>query len=152
MEFEACELTGLAEASVTDLKHLVSEADAEVQIEPLPAALCAPELISRVLQNLLSNALKYRDPARPCRVTIAPFAAQDGKVGVRVDDTGIGIAPKDRGSVFELFTRLHVESEIEGSGLGLAMCEKIISMHGGTIEVTDTETGGASFRFTLSAT
>ncbi len=152
LEFEACELTGLAEASVTDLKHLVSEADAEVQIEPLPAALCAPELISRVLQNLLSNALKYRDPARPCRVTIAPFAAQDGKVGVRVDDTGIGIAPKDRGSVFELFTRLHVESEIEGSGLGLAMCEKIISMHGGTIEVTDTETGGASFRFTLSAT
>ena len=148
--FEPLNLTELAEACIGDLKPLVEDAKAEVLIAPLPKAFGAPELISRVLQNLLSNALKYRDPNRPCRISIATFPAPEGKVGIRVDDTGVGIAEKDRDSVFELFTRLHVESEIEGSGLGLAMCEKIISMHGGTIEVTNAETGGASFRFTLS--
>ncbi|MCG7622512.1 chemotaxis protein CheB [Epibacterium sp. Ofav1-8] len=146
---EPLDLNRIARASVQDLKVPIEQAGAEVIVEPLPQALGVPDLIARVLQNLLSNALKYRHPDRPCRITIAPLATVDGRVGVRVDDTGIGIAEKDRESVFELFTRLHVESEVEGSGLGLAMCEKIISMHGGTIEVVEAEDGGSSFRFTL---
>lgn len=150
LTLEPLDLTHLAQACVSDLKNQIRETGAEVTVLDLPQAMGVPALVSRVLQNLLSNALKYRDPDRPCRITIAPVAAGEGKVGVRVDDTGIGIAEKDRRSVFELFTRLHVDSEIEGSGLGLAMCDKIISMHGGTIEVQATETGGASFRFTLA--
>jgi len=150
LTLEGLDLTALAAASVSDLKTLIDEVGAEVEIAPLPAARGVPDLISRVLQNLLSNAVKYRDPDRPCRITVSPTAAPEGKVGVRVDDTGIGIAAKDRQSVFDLFTRLHVESEVEGSGLGLAMCEKIIAMHGGSIEVVEADGGGCSFRFTLA--
>ncbi|NIZ15074.1 chemotaxis protein CheB [Phaeobacter sp. HF9A] len=152
MMFEPLDLTAITRACVSDLGAQIATAEAKVTVDPLPAAVGAPELVARVMQNLISNALKYRSPDRPCEITIAPAPAGDGRVGVRVDDTGIGVAEPDREKIFELFTRLHVDSEVEGSGLGLAMCEKIVSMHGGTIEVDENEVGGASFSFTLPAT
>jgi two-component system CheB/CheR fusion protein len=149
--FEPCDLAQIIDACLADLEDTVAQANAEIVVEPLPAVSGTPELLARLMRNLLSNALKFRDPARPLKITIAAINAPYGRVGLRVDDTGIGIAPQDRARVFELFSRLHVESEIEGSGLGLAMCDQIVSIHGGQLEVVEAETGGASFRFTLPA-
>jgi len=149
--FEPCDLAQIIDACLADLEDTVAQANAEIVIEPLPGVSGTPELLARLMRNLLSNALKFRDPARPLKITIAATNAPYGRVGLRVDDTGIGIAPQDRARVFELFSRLHVESEIEGSGLGLAMCDQIVSIHGGQLEVVEAETGGASFRFTLPA-
>lgn len=149
LQFETVNVSDLAEACGRDLRKQLSETNTELTVEQIPQVRGAPALVSRVLQNLISNAIKYRRRDRPSRITIGPAPAPEGKICVRVDDTGIGISPKDRLRVFELFTRLHVDSEVEGSGLGLAMCEKIISMHGGTIEVIEAPGGGSSFRFTL---
>ena len=149
LEFTRLSLAKIASGCVDDLRALIEEAGAKVSIGRLPKALGAPGLVARVFQNLLSNAIKYRDPERGCEIIIERAPAPAGFIGVRVTDNGIGIPEAHRTKVFELFARLHPDSDYEGSGVGLALCERIVARHDGRIWVEDNPSGGSSFVFIL---
>ena len=107
----------------------------------------ASELL-RLMQNLLGNAIKYRSPERPPEIHV--FAHDiDGEWVVTVADNGIGIAAEYYERVFGIFQRLHAHGEYEGTGIGLAVCRKIVQHHGGRIWVESTPGEGSRFCFSL---
>ncbi len=103
--------------------------------------------VMRVLQNLLSNAIKYSEA--PPEISIAATRNADGGCSVSVRDRGIGIASEHQGAIFELFRRLHAHDEIPGSGVGLAVCRRLVERWGGEIEVTSEVGEGSTFTFTI---
>ena len=106
-----------------------------------PALVMADAVRMRqVLGNLVENSIKYRDPSRPNRITVSAERHVD-QVVIRVSDNGIGIAAEYRDQVFSMFERLHTDADVPGLGLGLAMCSKVIALHGGTIRVVDSDNG-----------
>ena len=146
---EELDLNDMVEKCLADLKVQITSAEARMDVSELPSASGAPSLVAQVFQNLLSNALKYRHPDRPCRVSVAQADAPSGLIGVRIEDNGIGIDAEYREQIFQLFERLHTDDEIEGEGLGLAFSQRIISLHGGSIAVDAAKDGGSVFTFTL---
>ncbi|MDC7784983.1 ATP-binding protein [Rhodoplanes sp. TEM] len=141
-----------------DMRQRIEESRATVSCEPLPTVECDRNQMRQVLQNLLSNALKYRHPGRPCEIRIFARtdtvgehrdADADAFVRVFVADNGIGFDPKYAEQVFEPFQRLHGPDEYEGSGIGLAICRKIIQRHGGKVGVEAAPDEGATFWFSL---
>ncbi|MDH5531730.1 MAG: ATP-binding protein, partial [Paracoccaceae bacterium] len=110
----------------------------------------SPLQMRMLFQNLISNAIKFRDPARRLCVTIAGRTEETtGKAVFEISDTGIGIAPEHQQKVFGLFQRLHLHDDYPGSGLGLALCHRIVSNHGGEVGVTSVPGAGSTFTFTL---
>ena len=109
----------------------------------------SPVHLSQLFQNLIGNALKYHSEEQPV-VTI-----QAARQGVRwlfsVRDNGIGIAPQYHERIFGLFKRLHTGAKYPGTGIGLAICQKIVERYGGSIWVDSAEHQGATFWFTLPA-
>ncbi|MCC2113579.1 MAG: PAS domain S-box protein [Hyphomicrobiales bacterium] len=138
--------TAAAEAIAT-LKPMIEELNAEITVADLPEVIGDQLLLTQVFQNLIGNALKYRDEAVPCiRIT-----ARRGETGheIVVTDNGIGIAPEFAERVFQVFSRLHGEDVYEGSGVGLAVCRRIIEMHRGRIWVEQRPGPGVNFVFSL---
>lgn len=111
---------------------------------PLPEIRGTSIEITQLLQNLLGNAIKYRHPDRPPQIQIAAtHVAMAGHWMIRVSDNGIGIPEKDQERVFGIFQRAHSDERYEGTGIGLAICRKIVSQFGGKITLaTNPETGG----------
>ncbi len=152
-------LDEIVQEVMADLRPRIAEAAAELVCTALPKVQCDRNQMRQVLQNLLSNALKYRHPDRPCRIRIfAEPEEPDGRRGdpgavalvrVSVSDNGIGFDPKYSEQVFEPFQRLHGPDEYEGSGIGLAICRKIIQRHGGKVGVEAVPGIGATFWFSL---
>lgn len=124
-----------------------SVADAEIHVGPLPRVLGVRTPLVQVFQNLIENALKYRgeDPAR-VRVS-ARRAGDDWRI--EVADDGIGIAPQHHERIFEVFRRLHGNSSYQGTGVGLAICNRIVTQLGGRIGVESKPGAGATFWLTL---
>ena len=136
-------------ASLESLQAAVAEADATVTHEVLPTVLADPAQLEHLFTNLIGNALKFRG-AQPARVHIT--AARDGPRWVfSVQDSGIGIDPQDFDRVFVILQRLHGRDEYPGTGIGLAICKKIVERHGGRIWVEAKPGSGSTFRFTLPA-
>ncbi len=130
-----------------NLAAQIEQTGAVIEATPLPTVRAQPTLLSAVFQNLLSNALKFRGE-RPPRVTVT--AERDGDFwSFSVTDNGIGIDPQYADRVFVIFQRLHDKSTYPGTGIGLAMCRKIIEYFGGKIWLDTEITDGTSFRFTL---
>ena len=146
---QTVDLVALAQEAISDLGQLVEETGGTVHVADLGNATGAPVLLERVFLNLIGNSVKYRSPDRPCKIEIGPAEAPDGMVGVRVTDNGLGIPKDQHDSIFQLFSRLHNEDEISGTGIGLALCDRIIQLHGGTIRIEDPVGDGASFVFAL---
>ena len=141
---------GTCFSDATDwLRDEIARSGAEIRLGSLPKASGAALLIGQLAQNLLSNALKYRHPGRRPVVRVDAFDAGPGMVGIRVSDNGVGIPPEQRDRVFELFHRLDADTALGGSGLGLALCERVVSQHGGRIWVEESDAGGAALLFTL---
>jgi len=140
----------LLHAALENLRGMIEETGAIVE-EPssLPTVLADGNQITMLLQNLIGNALKYRQPDRSPRITIS-VAAQNGVYRVELADNGIGIAPEFHGRVFGVFQRLHGPAEFEGTGIGLALCKRIVERHGGTLTVQSDGTFGSVFAFTLA--
>ncbi|WP_408959876.1 sensor histidine kinase [Natrinema sp. 74] len=147
--FEPVALDAVLEDVRSDLRLRLEETDATLSSESLPRVEGDPDQLRQVLQNLLSNALAYSGDESP-RIDIT--AQRDGSQWiVSVADDGIGIDPDDEERIFEVFERLHSREEHAGTGIGLALCRRIVERHDGEIWV-DTEPGeGATFRFTLPA-
>ncbi|WP_313693260.1 PAS domain S-box protein [Halorarum halobium] len=130
-----------------DLRLRIEETDAELAVGDLPTVVADANQLEQVFRNLVSNALKYRG-GEPPRVEIDARRG-DGEWVFRVADDGIGIEPEYAERVFEVFRRLHTRDEYPGTGIGLALCEKIVGRHGGRIWVESEPGAGASFFFTV---
>ena len=130
------------------LAPAIAEAGATISAERLPTIEGDRVQMQQLFQNLIANAVKFRDPQRPPRIEIA--AAREG-VGWRftVDDNGVGIEAEQRERVFKMFQRLHGRDEYEGNGIGLAICRKIVERHGGRIDALPGAGGGTRFRVWL---
>ena len=128
-----------------DLRHALEDADATLVVGDLPEVQCDPRQLRRVMQNLVGNALKFRREEPP-RIEIS--ALEGGREWVvTVRDNGIGIDREDASRIFGMFSR--VERRVEGSGIGLAVCRRVVEAHGGHIWVEPADGGGSAFRFTL---
>jgi signal transduction histidine kinase len=128
----------------------IEEAGAQVTVEPLPVVCVDRTAICRVFQNLIGNAVKFSVPGRPPEVHVD--AERDGAMWrFDVRDNGIGMEPADAERIFQPFKRLHGEEAYPGTGIGLAICERIIGQHGGRIWVTSRPGAGSEFSFTLPA-
>jgi signal transduction histidine kinase len=141
------ELRSVVEAVMTTLQPTIEELGAEVLLDDLPEVSGDRVLLQQLVQNLVSNALKYRDPMVTPRIRIGAEQAEQEWI-VSVKDNGRGVAPADRERIFLPLTRLH-GSEIFGTGMGLAVCRKIVERHGGKIWVESALGAGAAFYFTL---
>jgi len=128
----------------------LEETKGEITIpEPLPVIKGDPTQIAQLMQNLIGNSLKYHRKGLRPEVTIRAENQDDGMVRIEVADNGIGIKADQCENVFIMFRRLHSRQEYEGTGIGLAICKKIVERHGGKIKVTSTYGEGSTFAFTL---
>ncbi len=148
-EERVVELEEVVALARDNLTATIDEAGATVEVaEPLPRVKGDPTLLAALFQNLIGNAVKFRGDEPP-RVRVG--VQRDGEQWrFSVDDNGIGIAPRYADRIFVIFQRLHPKDEYAGTGIGLAMCRKIVEYHGGSIWLEPAGAdGGASFRFTL---
>ncbi|MDO8606184.1 MAG: ATP-binding protein [Phaeospirillum sp.] len=140
----------VVERVLSDLAIVIDESGALVEVDQLPMICCREHELGRIFLNLIGNAIKYRRPDIIPRVRIS--AHWDDRFWTfSVTDNGIGIAPEYYEQIFSLFTRLHPRSSFGGTGIGLAICRKLIQHNGGRIWVEAGEGQGSRFRFTLPA-
>ncbi len=147
--FVPVDMGELARDVVEGLSQVVDESGAEVTIGPLPTIAGDPVLLTSLWQNLIGNSLKFRGTQAPVVTVDAERSGDTWRF--TVTDNGIGIEPRFAERVFVIFQRLHARDAYEGTGIGLAMCKKIVEYHGGTIEVDAGYHGGARLHFTLPA-
>ena len=141
-EFMPVPLGDIVTQVVEDLGTAIAEAAVRVEVGPLPVVDGNATQLRVLVQNLVGNAVKYRDPARPGLIRIT-----GGPDSISVADNGRGIPPADRERVMELYTRVH--TDVEGTGIGLATCRRIVATHGGTLAIGETPGGGATVTVTL---
>ncbi len=153
-KYTEVELETALDSAVANLATAIEESGAEIvrPKHPLPQVCGDPTLLTMLWQNLIGNAVKFRREDRAPRVEIAARQGvdnQDGSWVFSVSDNGIGIPEEFVGKVFIIFQRLHGRDNYGGTGLGLAMCKKIVEHHGGTVWIDTSYTDGTRFEFTL---
>ncbi|MFN8298305.1 MAG: ATP-binding protein [Chitinophagales bacterium] len=145
---ETADLNEVIQTVTSDIKAIVHEKAVELMIPGnLPPLKVNRTQAIHVFSNLIGNAIKYNKSERP-RVELN-FKRNGVKTEFSIRDNGIGIAPEYQEQVFEIFRRLHTQEEFEGTGIGLAICKKIIESYGGHIRVNSQAGAGAEFVFTL---
>jgi light-regulated signal transduction histidine kinase (bacteriophytochrome) len=156
------------DTALWNLELAIRDAGAVIVRDPLPTVLADPIQLAQLFQNLIGNAIKFRGAEPPVVHVSAELrnlehetengawptprsalAAPQWVFAVR--DNGIGIAPKDHERIFGIFQRLHTHEEYPGSGIGLAICQRIVERHGGRIWVESQPGEGSTFYFTLPA-
>lgn len=135
--------------AILNLRQAVNESHAAIAVASLPAVHADRRQLTQLFQNLLSNAIKYSGHAPP-HVTVSAEPVGDAWC-FAVRDRGIGIPPEARERVFAIFQRLHGREEYPGTGVGLALCRRIVERHGGRIWIEPTSGPGTEVRFTLPA-
>ncbi len=146
--FSVVECDAILAKALSNLEAAIAESGAIVTCDPLPTLVAEEVMLTSLFQNLISNSIKYRSRETP-RIHIS--AERDGEGWLfTVRDNGIGIDPQYADRVFGMFKRLHGK-DIPGTGIGLALCRKIIERKGGRIWVESEEGKGATFRFTIPA-
>ena len=135
-------------AALNNLRGGIEEAGAEVTQDDLPTVLGDARQLTQLFQNLIGNALKFRSPSRPCKIHVSA-RREDGQCIFSVRDNGIGIPQDQFDRIFVIFQRLHTREKYPGTGIGLAICKKIVERHGGTLWVESKIGEGSLFRFTL---
>jgi signal transduction histidine kinase len=124
---------------------------ASLEHQSLPTIVADTGQLEQLFQNLFDNALKYSRPGIPLevRVSAAPVSGEPGVWEFTFSDNGIGFDMVYADRIFEIFQRLHHSDEYEGTGIGLAICKRIVGRHGGQITVESVPGQGTRFRFTL---
>jgi PAS domain S-box-containing protein len=158
-DFAEVDLEDLVSVIKADLGELLRSKRAELRIvTPLPRVWGDRARIGQLLANLITNGIKYNEsPERWVEVAATPVADSDSSgalefdfgVTISIRDNGIGIEPQFHSTIFQLFRRLHTHDEYEGTGVGLAICNKIVQAHGGRIWVESAPGKGATFFITL---
>jgi PAS domain S-box-containing protein len=144
----ATDINAVVSDVLANLQTAINEAHAEITVAAdMPTVNADATQLGQVFQNLLSNALKFHG-ARPPKVEIS-FQQRDSEVEFVVRDNGIGIEPQYAERIFLLFQRLHTKQDYPGTGIGLAICKKIIERHGGRIWVESVSGQGSAFHFTI---
>jgi signal transduction histidine kinase len=141
---DAIDLTVAIGTARLNLDRALARADASIECGPLPTLSGDALQLTQLFQNLISNALKFRSPDRPCVIAISSQESDQGWT-VSVTDNGIGIPAEDFDRIFNLFQRLHAPSEYTGTGIGLATCKKIMERNGGRIWLDSTLQIGTTF-------
>ncbi len=150
MEKAAVDLSAVAKYIQANLRATIAESDAVITVDPLPTVVADLGQMRQLLQNLVANAIKFRLEGRRPEIRIS--ARRDGAHWVfQVKDNGIGIPPAQRDRIFVIFQRLHAREKYAGTGIGLAICKKIVERHGGRIWVESQPQEGSTFFFTLPA-
>ncbi|WP_339103219.1 ATP-binding protein [Haloterrigena salinisoli] len=147
---EPVDLEAVVGDVIDDLQLQIDETDAAIERDDLPTVEGDASQLRQVFQNLLDNALTYHGEDPP-RVSI-DAERRDRWWEITVSDEGIGIDPDDHERVFTVFDRLHGQEEYEGTGIGLALCQRIVERHGGEIWIDSESGAGTTFSFTLPAT
>jgi light-regulated signal transduction histidine kinase (bacteriophytochrome) len=132
----------------TNLEKVLEKNDAKVTWDPLPTVRANFQFMVQVFQNLIGNAIKYRKKDESPNIHIT-CQQRDGEWVIAVCDNGIGIEKQYQERVFGIYQRLHTNKEIPGTGIGLAICRKIIERHGGRIWLESTPGKGSNFFLTL---
>jgi PAS domain S-box-containing protein len=144
------ELEAAVRDALSDLEHAVRECGAELKVGPLPAVRGNRTLLTRLFQNLLSNALKFRREGVPPRIRVEA-ARERGEWVVTVSDNGIGFDPAHAADILRPFRRLHEKERFPGTGLGLAGAKKIVEHHGGRLWARSEPGKGSTFHVALPA-
>ena len=153
--FAQVDLDKVLSEVIEDLEARLESSGGRIERGPLPTIEADPTQMRQMLQNLLSNALKFRSPDRAPVVTISaePSPAEDGPGWIlRFEDNGIGFDPRYADKVFAPFQRLHARQEYEGTGIGLAIVRRIIERHRGDIHAEGRPGEGATFVIRLPQT
>ena len=137
----------LVKGTLASLDASVREAGAEIELGELPTVVADGRALGQVFQNLLSNAIKFRGDDPP-RVRVSATHADDAWT-FEVADSGIGVDSAHAERIFRIFQRLHTREEYGGTGVGLAICKRIVERHGGRIWCESRPGGGTVFRFTI---
>ena len=145
LEPTSCET--VLDQTLANLQFAIEENGARVTHDPLPTVLADPSQLSQLFQNLIGNAIKFRRDEAPHVHLGAERRENEWLFSVR--DNGIGIDQEYGERIFEIFQRLHGRNDYSGTGIGLAICKKIVERHGGRIWVVSDPGGGSTFYFTL---
>jgi signal transduction histidine kinase len=143
------DLNALVQTLLQDLRYDIQHQQARIDCENLPMVIGNPMQLKLLLQNLVSNAIKFRDRDRPPVVRIASQALKGNRSLIKVQDNGIGIDPAHFDRIFALFQRLHAHDHYGGSGIGLALCKRIALNHGGEISLSSVAGQGTTFTVSL---
>ncbi len=151
--FESVDLDEITRAVLSDLEIRIEQTGATVDINPLPVIDADPTQMRQLIQNLLSNALKFQKPnVKPhIRISAERVNSRADFCEITIKDNGIGFEPKYADRIFTLFQRLHGRSEYEGTGVGLAVCRRIVERHGGQITAHSIPEEGAQFTISIPA-
>jgi chemotaxis family two-component system sensor kinase Cph1 len=151
---EHVDLQSLVSEATLELAEQINEKNATIKVDQLPEITAIPFLVKQLLVNLISNSLKFSDPGRQQTVSISAALVNGEELGeaerqqyhrVSIADTGIGFDEEYAESIFKIFTRLYSNDDYEGTGVGLALCRKIMQSHDGYIRATGRPDGGATF-------
>ncbi|AGZ43068.1 sensor histidine kinase [Actinoplanes friuliensis] len=147
---QLADLGDVVDQALMDLRDRVRESGATITVPALPTLACDPTLLRQLLQNLIGNGIKYRDPGRPCHIGVGAELRDDEWL-VTVTDNGLGIPADQRRRVFEMFARADPHHRA-GHGIGLSTCQRIVERHGGRIWAGAAPGGtGTTISFTLPA-
>ena len=145
--FALIEVENILEKVMQNLKISIDDSKAQITHDPLPTVMADENQLVQLLQNLIGNAIKFRGEAPP-KIHIG-VKELDQKWQFSVQDNGIGFEPQFAKRIFVIFQRLHTRTEYSGTGIGLAICKKIVEQHGGQIWVESEQGQGATFFFTI---
>lgn len=144
-------VTAVLEQVLIDLAKPIRASEAKINFAPLPTLTVSEHQLASLLMNLIENAIKYRAPDHPPEITIAAILDQPGLWHFTVTDNGIGIDEEHWEKIFAIFQRLHNVEAYPGTGIGLALCRRIVHRWGGRIWVQSVPGQGSTFHFTVPA-
>ncbi|MGF6973651.1 PAS domain S-box-containing protein [Paraburkholderia sp. JPY465] len=147
---ELVNCTTALDQALKSLSVVLQESHAQINRDALPVVMGIPTQLALLFQNLIGNAIKFRRLDQPVRIDIGARREGDEWI-VSVKDNGIGIESQYFERIFMIFQRLHSRAEYPGTGIGLALCKRIVEQHGGRIWVESGPDGGSTFFFTLNA-
>jgi light-regulated signal transduction histidine kinase (bacteriophytochrome) len=137
--------------AIANLHVAIEESQARIQCDTLPTVMADRGQLVQLFQNLIGNSIKYRHSRSP-EVHVQAATNGDSSWLFRITDNGIGFDPKQAGRIFMIFQRLHTRQEYSGTGIGLAVCKKIVERHGGKIWADSKPGEGSTFSFTIPKT
>lgn len=146
-EFHPVDCNGIFIHAMDNLRGVIGECDAKINVSQLPMIIGDDTQLTQLFQNLLGNAIKFRSE-RPVNVEVSAERQGDAWL-FSVRDNGIGIEPRFFEKIFQIFQRLHSRADYPGTGIGLAVCKKIVESHGGRIWVDSVPGSGTTFFFTI---